>query len=78
MIAKEYLSKVAERVGLKVFDFVYLLQEPDLKRDLLLFDRLAIDPTQLRQAWEFAGSVAIVYGKGPDKASARWTRTLSS
>lgn len=57
--------KFATRVGLKVVDFWYLLNRPSLKRDLLYFDTLAIDPRHLDHCTRFAELLCVLHGKDP-------------
>jgi hypothetical protein len=44
----------ADRIGLKVFDFSYFLTLPQLKRDLLYFDKLLIDEAHYKSSLGFA------------------------
>jgi|RhiMetdeSRZDD1v2_1073273.scaffolds.fasta_scaffold2887550_1 hypothetical protein len=43
------------RIGMKVIDPIYLLSKPDLKRDFLYFNKLAIDPSGFKLCYSAAG-----------------------
>lgn len=68
--------KIAPRVGMKVIDHFYLLDEPDLKRDLLYFDRLAIDLGSLEITRGFAEFLLTVHDVDPKQALGPFERDV--
>jgi hypothetical protein len=57
-----------ERIGLKLFDPLEMIDADRFRRDLMLVDKLAIDDGQIELVRRAAGSLSFLHGKDPDDA----------